>query len=336
MSVELGEWVGLLRREYLGGFIEGGGAAVKIAVAPSASTCGVAQAVEEAARAGGSIVVRVDSARTRAHMMDQVFHAIARQIDWDGLARRRLTALLAGNGILAEPAMLHDLEAVAVANGRHRRDLLNEVNRLIENMVLRDYALSREFRTAMAMLCWGIVNPQNISPTSSEVIVRWLRGERAALGALKKVQIYGRLGRHNARLMLASLARWAHDSGAPGLVLVLELDAVVTPQAPGAMTSNAVGEMVPAVRYTRATLLDVYEVLRGFIDDTDEAAHLLIVGVAGPGLLDDPKRSVDNYTALKMRIVDEVHDRTRDNPLNAMVQLAVPAGEAAVEGAAST
>jgi hypothetical protein len=48
---------------------------------------------------------------------------------------------------------------------------------------------------------------------------------------------------------------------------------------------------------------------------------LLVVGVAGPGLLDDPRRGVDNYTALKLRIADEVRDRSRPNPLNAMVRL---------------
>jgi len=347
MSVELSEWAGLLRREYLDGFIEGGGAAVKIAVAPAASTWGVAQAVESQARAGGYAVARVEAARTRVHMVDQIFHAVARQIDWDGVARRRLSLLLWGNGIQADPAQLHDLEAVAQANGRHRRDLLNEVNRLIENAVLRNYGLSREFRTAMAMLCWGIVNPQNVSPTDSEVIVRWLRGEKAPLAALKKVQIYGRVGRHNARLMLASLSRWLRQSGTPGLVLILDLNAVVapstlsTPSTPASTSTSstpstsgeAEGGGEPSLRYTRGALLDAYEVLRGFIDDTDQAAHFLMVVVAGPGLLDDPKRSVDNYTALKMRIVDEVHDRTRDNPLNAMVRLGASGDHGAAAGA---
>lgn len=311
MSVELNEWVGLLKKEYLGGFIEGGGAAVKIAVAPPASTSMVASAVEAAALESNCLVARVDAGQTRVHMIDQVFFQVARQVDWDALARACLAALLQKNGIACQAASLHDMEAIAEANGRQRRDLLNEVNRLIENAILRNYALSREFRTAMAMLCWGVVNPQNVAPTDAEVIVRWLRGEKTALSGLKKVQIYGRVGRHNARLMLASLALWARQSGHSGLVLMLDVQAVVRERTLDDTT----------LRYTRATLLDAYEVLRGFIDDTDETAHLLVVVLAGPGLLDDAKRSVDNYTALKMRIVDEVHDRTRDNPLNAMVRL---------------
>jgi hypothetical protein len=76
------------------------------------------------------------------------------------------------------------------------------------------------------------------------------------------------------------------------------------------------------VRYSRGTALDVYEVLRQFIDDTDESSHFLLVAAAGPGLLNDAKRGVDNYTALKMRVVEDVHDRRRANPLNALVQIA--------------
>lgn len=317
MSVELSEWIGLLKKEYLGGFIEGGGAAVKIAVAPPASTSVASQAIEATALESNCLIARVDAGQTRVHMIDQVFFEVARQVDWDALARQNLAALLVGNGIVCRAASLHDIEAIAEANGRQRRDLLNEVNRLIENAILRNYSLSREFRTAMAMLCWGVVNPQNVSPTDAEVIVRWLRGDKISLAGLKKVQIYGRIGRHNARLMLASLALWTRQSGHSGLVLMLDLQAVVQERRRDDITNG-----YTSLGYTRATLLDAYEVLRQFIDDTDQTAHLLVVALAGPGLLDDAKRSVDNYTALKMRIVDEVHDRTRDNPLNAMVRLA--------------
>jgi hypothetical protein len=112
-------------------------------------------------------------------------------------------------------------------------------------------------------------------------------------------------------LLIGSLALWLSQVGYAGLALLLDLDAVVTDYPPG---ENP-------VRYTRNAVLDTYEVLRQFIDETDEMSHLLVVAVAGPGLLDDPRRSVDNYTALKLRIVDEVRDRSRPNPLNAMVRL---------------
>jgi len=312
MGVSLTEWVGLLRGEYLSEFIRSGGAAVKLAVIAPEKAGAALVAVAREAAAQGYLVARVDAAETRVHMIDRLFFAVARQVDWDAAADRYLRALLRQQGIRVEEGQsLQDMDAIAAANGRLKPDLYGEINRLITNGILENYALSREFRTAVAMLCWGRINPQNVSPTDAEIIKQWLLGEKCSLSALKRMQIYQRIARNNARLLLGSLALWLSEVGYAGLALLLDLNAVVADVAPG----------VNLVRYTRSTVLDTYEVLRQFIDDTDEMSHLIVVAVAGPGLLDDPKRSVDNYTALKLRIVDEVRDRNRANPLNAMVRL---------------
>jgi hypothetical protein len=312
MPVALTEWVALLRREYLAEFIPSGGAAVKIAVAAPDQAGRVLAAVAAEAREQGYLVAGVDAARTRIHMIDRVFQAVARQVDWDSVTDRYLRALFAEHGIVVpEGCPLEEIDAIAAANGRLKPDLFGEFNRLITNRVLQNYTLSQEFRTAVAMLCWGRINPQNVSPTDAEVIKQWLLGEKCSLGALKRLQIYQRVGRHNARLLLGSLALWLHDAGYAGLALLLDMNAVVAEAAPGE----------DRFRYARNAVLDAYEVLRQFIDETDELAHMLVVTVMGPGFLEDPKRSVDNYTALKLRTSDEVRDRSRANPLNAMVRL---------------
>jgi len=312
MGVPLDEWIRLLRSEYIEEFVPSGGAAVKIAVVPPEGTAQVMRAIKAVAGEHAYLVTCLDSAQTRIHMVDQVFFAVSRRVDWDDLTDSYLRGLLKENGIAVEYGTpLHDLAAIAEANGRTAADLLAEVNRLIANAVLRDYTLSKEFRTAMAMLCRGRVNPQNVSPTDADLIKQWLRGEKCSLPALKHVQIYQRVGRHNARLLLGSLARWLRRVGYDGLALVMDFSAVVTNFRPG---ENP-------VRYTRGTLLDAYEVLRQFIDDVDQVEYLFVAVVAGPGMLDDARRSLDNYTALKMRVVDEVRDRDRANPLNAMVRL---------------
>jgi hypothetical protein len=268
--------------------------------------------VEREAAGHGYLVARVDAAETRVHMIDRVFFAVARQVDWDGATDQYVRSLLQEHGIQVEDGQsLQDMDAIAALNGRLKPDLYGEINRLITNRILENYSLSREFRTALAMLCWGRINPQNVSPTDAEIVKQWLLGEKCSLSALKRMQIYQRIARNNARLLLGSLALWLSEVGYAGLALLLDLNAVVADVAPG----------VNLVRYTRSTVLDTYEVLRQFIDDTDEMSHMIVVAVAGPGLLDDPKRSVDNYTALKLRIVDEVRDRNRANPLNAMVRI---------------
>jgi phosphoserine phosphatase len=73
--------------------------------------------------------------------------------------------------------------------------------------------------------------------------------------------------------------------------------------------------------YTRPVVLDVYELLRQFIDATDELDSTLIVVSAGPEFLTDPGRGVERYWALKLRISDEVRDRSRTNPYGSLIRL---------------
>lgn len=321
MSVVSTEWVRLLQSEYLTDFIASGGSAVKIAVVLPQHAGGVADAVAGGAHGLGYQVVRVDAARTRVHLIDQLFYAVARQIEWDALTERWLRDLLARNGIsVADGMPLQDTEAMAAHNGLLVPDLFGQINRLITNALLKDYALCKEFRTAVAMLCRAYLNPQDVGSADAEVIKQWLHGEKCNLSALKRLQIYQKIGRHNARLLLNSLAAWVHKAGHAGLVLILDMDAVVTEAPPSP----------DRVRYTRGSVLDTYELLREFIDDTDETSNLLLVATAGRGLLDDPKRSVDHYQALKLRISNDVHDRERANPLNIMVRLDLAESEGAV------
>jgi len=72
--------------------------------------------------------------------------------------------------------------------------------------------------------------------------------------------------------------------------------------------------------YTKATVLDAYEVLRQFVDATDDAGHCLVVVLAPPALLSDA-RGLWIYDALRLRISDEVQDQQRPNPLGSLVRV---------------
>ncbi len=316
MSITIEEWAERLQAEYLADFCADGGAAVKVVVALPTLRPLVPSAVSAAA--AGYLCVHVDAAQTKVHLINQLFHAVAQQIDWEALAERWLRKRLPVSGILVEADQpLSAAEAIARVNGRPLPQLYGDISRLITHGILYDYRMSKEFRTAMAMLCHAAVNPQNVSPNDADVVKQWLVGERCNLTALKRLQIYQRIGRHNARLLLSSLAVWAREAGYRGLVLTLDLHAVV---------DNEVDPLAP-VRYSRSAVLDTYEVLRQCIDETDEMTHCLLVAIAGPGLLDphNVRRNIDNYSALKLRIIDDIHDRHRANPLNALVRLAAAA-----------
>jgi hypothetical protein len=76
-----------------------------------------------------------------------------------------------------------------------------------------------------------------------------------------------------------------------------------------------------SVHYTRAALLDLYELLRQFIDETEDMSYLSIIAVAGRQLTEDAKVGYDIYDAFKMRAVNDVRDRVKDNPLNTLVTI---------------
>ena len=125
--------------------------------------------------------------------------------------------------------------------------------------------------------------------------------------------LYGRIGRHNARSMLISLA--------PGWP---------TPPAPGwCWTWTWNGWRWPAARrwlrdgyyYSKAATLDAYELLRQLIDGTDELEGLFLAVLLPPELVNDEGRGLPAYTALRMRVVDEVRDRYRVNPYSTLVRI---------------
>jgi hypothetical protein len=134
---------------------------------------------------------------------------------------------------------------------------------------------------------------------------------------LKRLQIFQKVGRQNARLMIRSLSAWLHTVGHEGTMLVLDLNAILAERS----TTDV------QIRYTRSAVLDAYDLLRTFIDDTDELSYLLLVVLIGPGFESNSKLGLDNYTALKMRLVNDVRGRECDNPLNAMVTLKLCDGE---------
>jgi hypothetical protein len=90
------------------------------------------------------------------------------------------------------------------------------------------------------------------------------------------------------------------------------------------------------LRYSTPAVLDAFEVLRQLIDDGQHYAGLLLVVLADESLIGvDPKRSLDAYLALKMRIGDDVRPESRDNPLAPLVRLATQPGDSSTLGVAT-
>jgi hypothetical protein len=100
-------------------------------------------------------------------------------------------------------------------------------------------------------------------------------------------------------------------SGRAGFVLMMDLGQLFSSKSsdPGGLY------------YSRPSVLDAHELLRELIDGTDELRNCLILVTAPAAFLTDEQRGLDAYWALKARIIDEVRDANRENPLAALVRL---------------
>lgn len=314
-SLTVPDWTSFLAREYLAGYLPAGGAATKVAVVGSEDTgARFARALGAAADTAGCLFVSVSAADVKLSQIDAVFFAVARELDWDALAgevvRRAYDAIAfpAADGLtVAEVAAEHDVDA---------RELYRSVRRQLEHTLLGDPSLARELRRAVLRLAQGRLGAGDLQADEHDAVLAWLRGEPTSLVTLRPLLISARIGRTNARPMLASLTRLLLAAGWGGLVLHLDATRLAAGRRPPV-------EQRSGVYYSKAAVLDAFEVLRQLIDATDELRGMLVVAVLPPELVTDEGRGLPAYSALQLRVADEVRDRRRANPFAALVRLEV-------------
>jgi hypothetical protein len=313
MAIRHEEWLRLIEDEYLRSFVSEGGAAVKFAVLATPDPTPLLAELGRLARQYHLACAAIDSAVSKLHMIQDVFFAIARQIDWPATAQRFIEAMCKDHGyVWPQPGKAVPLAELAETNRVDAILLRKEVNQWLTRRIMRDPAMAQEFRIAMARLCLDRLAPADGRGEQITPVLEWLRGELRAIGALRSAGIYRKITRHNARSMLRSLGHWLRLCGSRGLLLTLDIRRLAQ-----ALPTGADG-----VRYSPAAVMDAHEVLRQLIDEADHLEGLLLVVLADAGFLEgDPRRSIDSYTALKMRIWDDVRARQRENPLSPLVRL---------------
>jgi hypothetical protein len=307
------DWLGTLEQEYLRDYIPHGGAAVKFAVVPSPSVAKEATIeLQRLAMLGGFQFAFVNSSETRLHMVDQLFFAVARQVDWDGLARQFVRQLLERNGYhIPDDAKRFTFRDIAEFNDDDESELRRAMRNLLRRHVYVDYDMAQEFRIAMLRLCQAQLEQAEVDRYEREAVRDWLRGDLRLISALKPLRIFQKIARHNARDMFVSLTHWLRVVGKHGLVVTLEISRYTTDRRPND----------GSLPYSPMAAMDLYEVLRQFIDATDELEGCLLVVLAPTAFLEDGKRGLTRYDPLRMRIADDVRDRNRANPLSSLIRL---------------
>ncbi len=309
-------WLDFLDQEYLAGFISDGGASVKFAVPlDEKARSSVLAGVAERADGAGYIVLRADATITRVHMVDQLFHRMAEQVPWPELSRRYLDGLASSERYaLPVPGSAPYVERLAEANDLGADFLGPELRKSLERSVFRNTSLAKDFRVAMTQLCLAELFGGAEGEMTTQVITEWLTGANKAVSAVKPYQIRSRINRTNARYLLESMLVWNRACGYRGSVVLLDTDRVTVARNP----------KDDRLYYTKAALLDAYEVLRQFIDGTDRLQGCLIVVVPGAEFLETEKgtRGMGSYEALMFRVIDEIRDRDLVNPMASLIRLA--------------
>ncbi len=309
-------YVAFLGDQYLASYLSAGGGSVKLVVAGDA---GVADRFERSLCAVADqqqcLTVHLSAETTRAHMIDQVFFAVARQVDWDRIAAAVVSIAYDDIAVPATPGRLTVAE-VAADHDLDARELYRSVRRQLEHTLLLDTSLPRELRRALLRLAQAQLGSGDVHPDEARVVRDWLTGEPVGLRDLRAVMIYARIGRHNARSMLTSVGRLLLRAGHRGLVLHIDLARLAEARRPPVPERTG-------TYYTKANVLDAYELLRQLIDATDDLVGMLVVAVVPPDLVSDERRGLLSYAALHLRVADEVRDRRRANPFASLVRLDV-------------
>ena len=245
-------------------------------------------------------------------MPQDLFFALARQIDWRLLARRMVLRLAEERGFNVDEIDLTDnseniFRALGLANNLDARFILQDIRRAIETRVYKNQHMARDFKVAMTHLCTNMGSGESTQP-----LLDWLTGENTRIGNVRTFYIRTSINRTTARHFIESAMYWVRHVGFAGTVVLLDNTRVTVGRNPRD------GKRY----YTRAMTIDHYELLREFIDDVDRLTATMIAIVTNIDFVDDLSiRSWKIYPALQTRIMDDVRDRNLINPVAALMRL---------------
>lgn len=309
--VPLTRWLQVIEPEYFVDYLPGGGAGVKFLVGDETAIVHAADAVPALAQRHNMLALHVSAGAVRLHMLQDVFFALSRGIAWDDLLQRYTEGLFNRNGY-AWPRPGHALTMPELAAGFGTAVPLLERHRdqWLARDLWADATLAQDFRSAVLSLVLARLEPAGSGEADSLPVLQWLQGEKVGLTPLRQHGIAARIARTNARAMLVSLCHFVRKAGVGGLLLTLDLRP--------ALRAAAAGEA--AVRYSPAAVMDLYEVLREIVDDTEHLPGLFLLVLADQTLMaGDRRRTLDMYKALEMRIWPDVRPGDHQNPLAPLV-----------------
>lgn len=294
-------------------FVGGGGALVRFVVGETPAA---------AARARKSLITlassaklhffEVDGSTTRLHYANDFLGAVAEQIDFHQVMTSFLRQAVVEEGYeVPDDTNKLVLRDIAELNRVDVTSIHKVINARIRSAILHDRRLVRDVRYALFHVGREVL--RGVAPeVASDVPRRWLQNEVSSIRELRNFGIVQKINRYNARGILRSILTWLPNSGWQGSIVFVDATRLAEPKNLRDGT----------LYYTRPALSDTYEVMREFIDDTDDMSHVLLVYSMPPEFLSvEPRgRGMGAYQALQFR-VNGFPEATHPNPLSNLVVL---------------
>ena len=316
-TIALKDWFRFIDKEYLSTYVKDGGSSVKFAVTPEELKTDLYATVEARCEALDYEVVKLDAKNKdmRAYMPQDIFFGLARQLDWRALARRFILRLAAKRGFRVDGIDITPpgvFDRIAESNGIEPADVIQEIRPEIQNSIARNGFMAKDFRVCMSHLCLleYIREDYNGLP-----LLEWLKGLNTRISNVRPFSIYSSINRATARYFIESALYWVRYAGCAGTVILFDNSRVTVARNPKDGWKY----------YTRAMTLEHYQLLREFVDRVDQLNSALLLVVTNREFLDESavrsSRGYGIYDALRTRVMDDVRDQNRVNPLSSLVRL---------------
>ena len=314
-TIAFDSWLKLLDSEYLTSFIRKGGASIKFVVTPEGEQLRVCRSLTKHCANAGYVSVELNAVDSRVHMPQDIFWGIAKQVDWRELARRVVLRLASGASLEIESidpgASANIFESIGMMNEIPAQSVLRELRPRIENNIARNDQMAKDFRVAMAQLC--LTENTRDMEYHGQPLLDWLTGVQSRVGYVRQFYIYTSINRMTARHFIESALFWFQFAGYEGTVILLDNSRVTITRKPA-----------DGLRfYTKAMVVDHYELLREFVDTTDQLTGTLLIVVTSNEFLDETQaaRGFGIYPALMTRVMDDIRDKNMVNPIASLIRL---------------
>lgn len=315
-AMPMAEWARFIGSEYLDSFIKDGGASVKFAVMDEGQIPDLSVALSARSKKADCLFAEINAVDARVHMPQDVFFAIARQLDWRLLTRRVLLALAGKEGYQVD-----DVDAsasgtiyagIGEANQLDASSVISFLRPEIQRQIFVNRNMSRDFRVAMSHLCLA-ENSDYSDAYSAQALIDWLTGSNTRISNVRHFSVHTPINRTTARHYMESAFYWIRYAGYAGILVFVDNTRTMLSRRPQDGSRF----------YTRAMVLDHYELLRELIDSCDRLSGALVIIATNAEFLDEhtTSRGFGFYPALMSRVMDDVRDKNLVNPTASLVRL---------------